>query len=185
LAAGHAPEARRHFEAALDAPETLGEAKHLLANQSDVHYWLGCAWAAAENQAAARRCWTLAAEFRGDFQGMRVRVYSDKTYFSARALKRLERNEEAAAMMKGLGAYAEALLASPAKIDYFATSLPTMLLFEQDLEKSQELSARFLLAQASLVLDDAAQARELLERVLREDPNHAGAADLRAEIVRP
>ncbi len=30
-----------HFEAALASPENLGEAKHLLANQSDIHYWLG------------------------------------------------------------------------------------------------------------------------------------------------
>ena len=95
-------EARRHFEAALDVPETLGEAKHLLANQSDVHYWLGRACAAAKDDAAARRHWTLAGEFRGDFQGMRVRVYSEMTYYSARALERLERKEEAAATMKGL-----------------------------------------------------------------------------------
>jgi tetratricopeptide (TPR) repeat protein len=183
LAAGRAPEARRHFEAALDVPETLGEAKHLLANQSDIHYWLGRASAAVENEAAARRHWMLAAEFRGDFQDMRVRVYSEKTYYSARALECLEQNEEAAAMMKGLSVYAEALLASPAKIDYFATSLPTMLLFEQDLQKNHELSARFMLAQASLVLGGAARARDLLELVLRYDPNHAAAADLLGEIV--
>ena len=29
---------------ALTAPPNLGEAKHLLANQSDIHFWLGCAW---------------------------------------------------------------------------------------------------------------------------------------------
>ena len=50
LAAGRAAEARRHFEAAIGAPETLGEAKHLLANQSDVHYWLGCACAAEKDE---------------------------------------------------------------------------------------------------------------------------------------
>jgi cytidylate kinase len=32
-----------HFENALPSPRNLGEAKHLLANQSDIHYWLGCA----------------------------------------------------------------------------------------------------------------------------------------------
>jgi tetratricopeptide (TPR) repeat protein len=182
LAAGRPAQARPHFEAALDVPETFGEAKHLLANQSDVHYWLGCAFAAAANDAAARRHWTLAGEFRGDFQGMRARVYSEMTYYSARALERLERKEEAAAMMKGLSEYAEALLTTPAKIDYFATSLPTMLLFEQDLQKSQERNARFMLAQASLMLGDAGQARDWLEQVLREDPNHAAAADLLGEI---
>ena len=166
------------------SPETLGEAKHLLANQSDVHYWLGCACAADKDDAAARRHWALAGEFRGDFQGMRVRAYSEMTYYSARALERLERNQEAAAMMKGLSEYAEALLVTPAKIDYFATSLPSLLLFEQDLQKRQERSAHFMLAQASLALGDARRARDLLERVLREDPNHAAAADLLGEIGR-
>ena len=85
-------------------------------------------------------------------------------------------------MMKGLSAYAEALLVTPAKIDYFATSLPSILLFEQDLQKRQERSARFMLAQASLALGDARRARDLLERVLREDPNHAAAVDLLGEI---
>ena len=59
-----------------------------------------------------------------------------------------------------------------------------MLLFEQDLQKSQELGARFMLAQASLALGDAGRARDLLEGVLREDPNHAAAADLLGDIGR-
>jgi tetratricopeptide (TPR) repeat protein len=185
LAAGSAAEARSHFEAALDVPESLGEAKHLLANQSDVYYWLGCACAAANDDDTARRYWTLAGEFQGDFQGMRARVYSEMTYYSARALNRLERKEEAAAMTKGLSEYAEALLATPAKIDYFATSLPMMLLFEQDLQKSRQHSARLMLAQASLQLGDAGRARDLLERVLGEDPSHAAAADLLGEIGAP
>ena len=161
---------------------TLGEAKHLLANQSDVHYWLGCACAAANDDAAARRHWALAGEFRGDFQSMRVRVYSEMTYYSARALERLERHQEAAAMIRGLSEYAEALLVTPAKIDYFATSLPSILLFEEDLQKKQECSAHFMLAQASLALGDARRARDLLERVLGEDPNNAAAVDLLGEI---
>ena len=182
LAAGRAAEARRHFEAAIDVPRTLGEAKHLLANQSDVHYWLGCACAAADDDAAARRHWALAGEFRGDFQSMRVRVYSEMTYYSARALGRLERHQEAAAMIRGLNEYAEALLVTPARIDYFATSLPSILLFEEDLQKKQECSAHLMLAQASLALGDARRTRDLLERVLGEDPNNAAAVDLLGEI---
>jgi tetratricopeptide (TPR) repeat protein len=184
LAANRVAEAGRHFEAALVVPESLGEARHLLASQSNVHYWLGCACAAAKDDASARRYWTLASEFRGDFQGMRVRAYSEMTYYSARALERLGRNEEAAAMAKGLSEHAEVLLTTPARIDYFATSLPTMLLFEQDLQKNQELGARVMLAQARLVLGDSRRARDLLELVLHEDPNHAAAADLLDEIGR-
>ena len=38
------------FRAALDSPPNLGEAKHLLANDADVRYALGCALAAAGRQ---------------------------------------------------------------------------------------------------------------------------------------
>ena len=43
-ATGDAAARARHFEAALTSPRNLGEAKHLLANQSDIHYWLGRRW---------------------------------------------------------------------------------------------------------------------------------------------
>ena len=75
-----------HFRTALTAPENLGEAKHLLANQSDIHYWLGCALAATGDLAEARRHWTAAAEFKGDFQTMSVRRFSEMTYYSALSL---------------------------------------------------------------------------------------------------
>ena len=70
LAKGEAPSAVGHFRAALDAPPTLGEAKHLLANQSDVHYWLGCALWATGDETPARKHWRTAATFKGDFQEM-------------------------------------------------------------------------------------------------------------------
>ena len=88
-------------------------------------------------------------------------------------------------MAKGLSEHAQALLTTPARIDYFATSLPTMLLFEQDLQKDQDLGAQLMLAQASLLLGDTGRARDWLERVLQQDPNHAAAADLLGEIGLP
>src|SRR6185369_8171436 len=42
LAKGDFTAARAHFEQALTSPQNLSEGKHLLANQSDIHYWLGC-----------------------------------------------------------------------------------------------------------------------------------------------
>ncbi len=41
LAEGDAAAALDHFQAAAAPPQNLGEARHLLANQSDVQYWLG------------------------------------------------------------------------------------------------------------------------------------------------
>ena len=182
LAAGDAAGAVSHFRAALEAPENLGEAWHLLQNQSDTHFWLGEALAAAGDRAAARRHWTLAAEFKGDFQEMSVRAYSELTYYSARALERLGRTAQAQRLLRDLLAYAQALEKAPAKIDYFATSLPTMLLFEDDLSARQVTTARFLQAQALHGLGRRAAAGRKLADVLRRDPNHAAACAWRAEV---
>ena len=180
LARGDAPAARRAFELALTAPENLGEARHLLANASELHCWLGDSCAAAGDPAAARRHWTVAATFAGDFQGMRVRAFSEMTYWSALALERLGRRAEAGKRFRALLDHARALGRTPAKIDYFATSLPTMLLFEEDLAATQRTTALFREAQARLGLGQRAAARRLLATVLRRDPAHAAARDLLA-----
>ncbi len=178
LAKGEAPSAVGHFRAALDAPPTLGEAKHLLANQSDVHYWLGCALWATGDETPARKHWRTAATFKGDFQEMRTRRFSEKTYESALAWQRLGRKAKADALLKKLLAYARKLEKAPAKIDYFATSLPTMLLFDDDLAERQKTEALFLQAQARLGLGEKTKARRLLREVLQRNPSHALAADL-------
>ena len=104
------------------------------------------------------------------------------TYFSALAWKRLGQRAKAQKLFRELLAYAQQLEKSPAKIDYFATSLPTMLLFDDDIQFRQETAAMFLQAQARLVLGQKLQAEKLLQHVLRRDPNHALAADLNKEL---
>jgi len=178
LSRGDATEARAHFEAALASPENLGEAKHLLANQSDIYYWLGMACSALPDKAAARKYWLAAATFRGDFQQMSTRPYSEMTYYSALAWGRLGQTSRMKKLLHDLLAHAHLLGKSRAKIDYFATSLPTMLLFDDDIQFRQETTALFLQAQARLGLGEKTAAQRLLATVLKRDPNHAPALDL-------
>lgn len=169
------------FRKALNPPEDLGEAKHLLANQSDIHFWLGEALAAMGERAAAREQWMKAATFQGDFQQMSVRAFSEMTYYSALAWQRLGQKARAAKLLRALLRHARQLARTPAAIDYFATSLPTMLLFADDLDVRQQTTALFLEAQARLGLGQVAAGRRLLRQVLRRDPAHAAARDLRAD----
>lgn len=177
LTAGDAQMAESHFDLALTAPNNLGEAKHLLANQSDIHYWLGCAYEQLGKKTGARAHWKAAATFKGDFQEMSVRAFSEMTYFSALASMRLGRKRVGIKLLKELLAYGRKLQFTPAKIDYFATSLPAMLLFEDDLQFRQGTLALFLQAQAQLGLGRKTEARRLFRQVLRRDPSHALAAD--------
>jgi tetratricopeptide (TPR) repeat protein len=175
-------EAQKLFDAALDCPRNLGEARHLLANHSDIYYWLGVASDAAGDPASARQWWERASRQQGDFQEMHVKSYSAMTYYNALALKRLNRMTDAESLLRSLLAYAESLVQQPAKIDYFATSLPSMLLFEDDLQKRQQITATFLQAQAWLGLGDTEKARRLINEVLESDRNHPLAADLLDEL---
>ncbi len=178
LFAGDAAAAHAEFSRALAAPENLGEARHLLANASHLHFYLGEACAATGDRAAARRHWQTAADFRGDFQAMRVRAFSELTYYTVLAQRRIGQAARAAKLLRALLAHARQLAVMPATIDYFATSLPTMLLFADDLSARQRTTALFLEAQALLGLGQRAAARRMLRRVLARDPAHACAADL-------
>jgi tetratricopeptide (TPR) repeat protein len=182
LGQGNAAEARRLFEEALAAPENLGEAKHPLVNQSDIYYWLGVAQEAAGDPAAARENWERAAAHRGDFQQMRVTSFSEMSLYNALAMIRMGRGEEAAELLRKLLAYAGALKKETPKIDYFATSLPQMLLFEDDAVKRNGVTSKFLEGQAQLGLGNLDASRKLLDRVLKLDCNHRAAADLLAEM---
>jgi tetratricopeptide (TPR) repeat protein len=183
LSAGDAAKARFHFEQALTSPENLGEATHLLANQSDIHYWLGVALDLLGQKQKARAHWRAAAAFRGDFQQRSARAFSEMTYYSARSWERLGQKAKARKLFRELLAYARRLARRPAEIAYFATSLPTMLLFEDDLQFRQETTALFLQAQAHWGLGGRARAGRLLEVVLERDPNHALAAELLEEAA--
>jgi tetratricopeptide (TPR) repeat protein len=179
------PGAVNHFAAALTAPPNLGEAKHLLANQSGIQYWLGSAFAELGDKRSARQYWLAAAKFNGDFQEMSVRPFSELTYYSACAWEKLGQRAKAKRLFRDLLAYTEKLHRTVPKIDYFATSLPTMLIFDDDIQSRQETTALFLQAQARLGLGQRAKARALLRHVLKRDPNHALAADFAAAITHP
>ena len=172
------PSAVKCFQHALTSPDNLSESKHLLANQSDIHFWLGVALEKSGDSSGANRHWLLAANFRGDFQDMSVRAFSEMTYYSALAWKHLGEKEKASQLLLELLAYAKQIHKAEATIDYFATSLPTMLLFDEDLQFRQETNAFFLQAQAHLGLGKIAAANRLLKKTLARDPNHALAADL-------
>jgi tetratricopeptide (TPR) repeat protein len=127
-------DALRHAELALDTPQNLGEAYHLLQAKADVNYLRGMALRGLGREDEAKAAFTAAAEEAGDFQAMAVTEYSELSYYRGLALAALGRKKEAKALFRGMKAFAEKGLKAPFKIDYFATSLPLLLIFDDDLE---------------------------------------------------
>jgi tetratricopeptide (TPR) repeat protein len=178
LAAALPMAARDEFLVALAPPENLSEARHLLANQSEMYYWIGEACHRTGDMEAAAHWWRRAARQKGDFQQMSLRVISEMSFWSALALQRLGCAVEARTLFEQIHDYSVTLENAVPKIDYFATSLPAMLLFEEDLQWRNRIDVLFFRAQAAAGLGHADEAAVLLHQVLAADGNHVGAADL-------
>ena len=171
-----------HFREALAIPLNLGEAKHPLANESNIFYWLGAASEAAGQHCEATGWWHHAAAKQGDFQQMAVQPYSEMTIYSALSWIQLGEIAKARQMAAELAAYAERMMTQTARIDYFATSLPTMLIFRDDLQKRQKTNAAVLEAQAALINGDSDKASDGLKRILGTEPSHEVAFDTLQEL---
>jgi tetratricopeptide (TPR) repeat protein len=143
---------------------------------------LGAAYKASGDRRTAEQWWRRATSQKGDFQQMVISGVSAMSYWTARAWQRLGENENADSLFRTIYDYSRQLEASEPVIPYFATSLPAMLLFEEDIDACNKLDAKYLRAQALVGMDRTKEAQQLLEEVLQVDHNHAGAADLLEEI---
>ncbi|MBC2606601.1 DUF5107 domain-containing protein [Pelagicoccus albus] len=128
-----------YFESALQTPENLGEAYHLLQAKADVNYWIGRALRALGRETEAREAFHKSASEDNDFQNMEVVAFSELSYFKGLSLRELGEEAEAVKLFKSMIAYTEELRGKKAKIDYFATSLPNLLVFEDKLQEAQTI----------------------------------------------
>lgn len=168
--------------AAIDSPESLGESRHPLANPAQLLLALGDAHSAAGHDDRAVQSWQASAAAIGDFSSMSPQAYSENTYYSVIAARRLGHDEVGAALIAGLDQHVAELVATPATIDYFATSLPTLLLFHDDPQRLRDIEVDVLRAQLAALDGDLVTAVIHLDAVLSADPGHALALDLRRRL---
>lgn len=150
-----------------------------MANPARLLLSLGDALQSAGRQTEATAAWQASASATGDFTDMSPQAYSDNTYFSVLAARRLGDASAADQLAAGLAAYTADLATSRAAIDYFATSLPSLLLFDDDPQRRQDLHVELLRGQLALLDGDGAAAGQHLDAVLVTDPSHELALDLR------
>jgi tetratricopeptide (TPR) repeat protein len=170
LAAGNGSDALEHFEAARRYPPNLGEGKHLLTLERDLDYLSGSSAQALGDTNLARHYWRAAAE--------PLPSIGVQSYFQAMALRALGKDDIASEVFSRLAEFAKSLLAAEPKIDYFATSLPNMLLFDDDLAKRNRVESLLLSALACHGLADRATAIQRLELLRAEDQNHLFATEM-------
>lgn len=105
-------------------------------------------------------------------------AFSENTYFSILAARRLGESDYAEELVTGLARHAEQLAKTPAVIDHFATSLPPLILFDEDPQRRLGLTVTLLHGQLAMLAGDPAATLQHLDAVLVADPGHEPARDL-------
>jgi tetratricopeptide (TPR) repeat protein len=164
LITGKPCDALQSFAAARNYPHNLGEGKHLLTLERDLDYFSGLAAEQCGDAERAHRFWIAGAAPLPE-----PGIYS---FFQALALRQLGNEDAAQDVLSNLAQFAEEKRKAVAKIDYFATSLPDLLLFDDDLEERKHIEALLLSALAAHGLGNMNKAIGELRDVIERDPNH-------------
>jgi len=100
--------------------------------------------------------------------------------YQAMALCQLGREEDAAIVLSNVLQDVQRQEHVEPRIDYFATSLPNMLLFRDDLAKRRDVDCLLLKALAQVACGNTKRATELFRSVLEMDPSQfVASAELR------
>ncbi|HEY1167249.1 MAG TPA: DUF5107 domain-containing protein, partial [Chitinophaga sp.] len=170
-------EALALLEKARKYPHNLGEGKLYGAQENDIDYWSACAYAGLGQTASAVACWERAAI--GQSVPSAAMYYNDqqpdKIFYQGLALLQLNRKNEAGSRFNKLIDYGEAHLFDEVKIDYFAVSLPDLLIWDDDLDKRNRLHCYYLVGLGLLGQGKTEQAKAMFEQVLGADSYHIGA----------
>jgi len=168
----------------LEYPHHLGEGKLFGAQENDFYYLLGCAYDSKGMDEKARRCWEQAT--KGPQEPAAAMYYNDakpdKIFYQGMALKKLGRMEEARGRFYKLINYGKQHIFEKVRMDYFAVSLPDLLIWDDSLDTKNRIHCLYMLALGYCGLGDMAHARRYLQELERLDINHPGPQAIRSLI---
>lgn len=163
--------------AAREYPHSLGEGKLPGAQENDIFYWLGCAYDGLGQNETAQEYYRVAVDGLSDPSA--ALFYNDqqpdKIFYQGLAWIKLNEPEKAAVIFQKLIDYGKAHLNDEMKLDYFAVSLPDLLIFEDNLEIRNKIHCHYLIGLGLLGLKNKNQAEQEFELILRKDAMHFGA----------
>lgn len=168
----------------LEYPAHLGEGKLFGAQENDFYYLLGIAYDAIGKSAKARECWEEAT--KGPQEPAAAMYYNDakpdKIFYQGMALYKLGRNDEAHGRFYRLINYGKQHLFEKQIMDYFAVSLPDLLIWEDSLDTKNIIHCKYMLALGYYGMGDREKALRYLGEVEALDNNHQGIQQFRTLI---
>ena len=179
----------------LEYPHHLGEGKLYGAQENDFYYLLGVAYDALGNNGRALECWEEAT--KGPQEPAAAMYYNDakpdKIFYQGLALYKLGRDGEAHGRFYRLINYGKQHIFGGLRgdeqssgrkqiMDYFAVSLPDLLIWEDSLDTKNLIHCKYMLALGYYGMGDMEHAERYLKEVEALDNNHQGIQQFRTLI---
>jgi tetratricopeptide (TPR) repeat protein len=165
------------LEQAETYPPNLGEGKLIGAQENDIHYWKGIVWEMMDDKLKAKNYYLQAT--LGISEPIQAIFYNDpqpdKIFYQGLAWMKLNNQGKAFELFQSLIDFGESHMEDKISIDYFAVSLPDMLVFDVDLNLLNRIHCLYLAALGSLGIGNVQKAVELFDKILALDRNHQGA----------
>ncbi len=176
--------ARGEYERAIDKleraqvyPPNLGEGKLANAQENYIWYFLAAAYEGLGDLTKATAYYEKAS--KGLSEPTSAMYYNDQPpdtiFCQGIALAKLGRRDEAREIFQKLVDYGQTHLNDNVKMDYFAVSLPTFLVFDEDLNLRNQIHCHYMMALGELGLHNTASAQQHFDAMLELDANHQGA----------
>ena len=163
-------EARRLLEECLVYPPHLGEGKLFGAQDNDFLYFLG-----RYEEGTKGPTEPAAAMYYNDAK-------PDKIFYAGLCYRALGQEDKARGLFNKLVSYGKQHVFDHVTMDYFAVSLPDLLIWDDSLDAKNEIHCKYMLALGYYGLGDKAHAMKYLEEVEALDNNHQGVQQLRTLI---
>lgn len=177
LQSGQYQKAIELLEQAQTYPPNLGEGKLYGMQENDIFYWMAYACKESGNKEEAK------AFFNKSTQGLSVPAAAmfyndqqpDKIFYQGLSWIGLGETQKAEQIFSNLIEYGKAHLDDEMKIDYFAVSLPDLMIFEDDLDLRNQVHCYYMIGLGWLGLNNGDKAAKFLNKVLSKDAMHHGA----------
>jgi tetratricopeptide (TPR) repeat protein len=158
-------------------PVNLGEGKLYGTQENDIRYLQGCAYEQLGREDLATEKFISATE--GMTEPAQAIFYNDpqpdKIFYQGLAWLKLGNIKKANEIFNKLISFGNEHLEDKIKIDYFAVSLPDLLVFDQDLDLKNLIHCHYLIGLGFLGLDEIDQVKYHFQKVLDKNVNHQGA----------
>ena len=177
IADGDYAEAKKLLTQAVDDyPHNLGEGKLESAQENNFYYLLGVVCDKLGEKEYAQEC-LLKAE-KGLSEPVGMMYYNDQPpemiYYQGLAFAKLGDTEQAQVRFNKLVDYGKKHIDDDVKTDYFAVSLPDLLIFEENLNERNKKHCLFMMSLGYLGLGMTEKYNECAEKLLAMDNAHQG-----------